>query len=123
MKPNSIYSDMTLAEKEVAEFLRKIDIWWQYEQPVYVLDDKERPRVWTPDFYLPELGIYIEVCGSKRFGYEYREKIYKKNKISVIFIHKFKSKKDWHYFLKKRIQEIHKNRWQIIKNRLLDNNL
>ena len=52
------------SEKEVAKHLDKLGINWVYENPVFVYDDEGRPRVWTPDFYLPELGIYIEVCGN-----------------------------------------------------------
>lgn len=106
---------MSHSEKEVAEYLQKLNIWWQYEQGVYIVDEKERPRVWTPDFYLPELGLYIEVCGCARPDYEYRFKIYKKNRIPIIFIHEFKNKEDWQKYLRERINEIHKDRWEIIK--------
>ena len=41
----------------------------------FVFDDKNRPRFWLPDFYIPILGVYIEVCGSERFDYEFRENI------------------------------------------------
>jgi len=34
---------------------------------VFVWDGDGRPRVWTPDFYLTQFGIYLEVCGSKEF--------------------------------------------------------
>lgn len=107
---------MKNSEKAVADFLQEIKIWWKYEQPVYVWDEKDRPRVWTPDFYLPELGIYIEVCGSKEFNYDYRAKIFKKNRVPVIFIHNFKNPKDWQKYLREKISEIHRYRWKIIKN-------
>ncbi|MEM3000074.1 MAG: hypothetical protein QW674_04805 [Candidatus Bathyarchaeia archaeon] len=81
---------MTEAEREVADFLKKLNLWWIYQAPVFVYDDKERPRVWTPDFYLPNLGIYIEVCGNENVDYAYRERIYKKNRFNVIFLHLFK---------------------------------
>ena len=55
----SIYGDMTGAEKEVAEYLKELGIWWVYEFPVFVYDDKGRPRVWAPDFYLPKLGMHV----------------------------------------------------------------
>ena len=112
----SVYKDMHNSEKKIAAYLKELKIRWQYEQPVYVHDDKNRPRVWTPDFYLPELGIYIEVCGTDKFNYEYREKIYKENKLPVIFIHQYKDKEKWKRFLKKRISEIHEGRGKIIKN-------
>ena len=90
MTQETIYDEMTNAEKEVADYLKEINLYWKFEQPVFVSDEKERPRVWAPDFYLPELGIYIEVCGSENIDYEYRKKIYAKNRIPVIFIHQFK---------------------------------
>jgi len=67
----SVYADMEDSEKEVAEYLKQLRIYWLYESPIFVYDEKGRPRVWTPDFYLPQFGIYIEVCGSEDFDYEY----------------------------------------------------
>jgi len=78
MQINSIYNDMTESEKEVANYLTKLNLYWIYQAPVFVYDEKDRPRVWTPDFYIPKLGIYIEVCGSKNFNYDYRDNIYRK---------------------------------------------
>ncbi len=106
---------MSKAEKEVADYLYELNLWWMFEQPIYVLDEKERPRVWTPDFYLPELGPYIEVCGAERKCYSYREKIYRKNRIPIIFIHQFKQELSWKTFLKDKIDEIHQFRWEKIK--------
>ena len=103
---DSIYADMRDSEILVANYLRELDLWWIYEFPVFVYDEKKRPRVWTPDFYLPRLGIYIEVSGSKDFDYEYREKIYKKNGYHVIFLHLYKERKKWKKYLVKRIEEI-----------------
>ena len=111
---SSIYEDMTQAELKVANFLSDKGIWWNFEQPIYVKDDKERPRVWTPDFYLPELGIYIEVCGTNRRAYKFRKTIYKKNKIPVIFVHTYKYDK-WTDYLLEEISRIHKERWGLIK--------
>ncbi len=64
MYPNqSVYDSMTQNERTVSEYLKAIGAWWEYERAVYLLDECGRPRVWCPDFYLPELGIYIEVMG------------------------------------------------------------
>lgn len=105
---------MTQAEIKVAHFLADQGIWWNFEQPIYVRDDKERPRVWTPDFYLPELGVYIEVCGTDKRDYSYRKKIYEKNKIPVVFIHTYKADK-WENYLIKEIGKIHGKRWELIR--------
>ncbi|MEK6936872.1 MAG: hypothetical protein AABW58_02265 [Nanoarchaeota archaeon] len=104
----------TISEQEVESYLKELGISCLYEQAIFVQDDKNRPRVWTPDFYLPELGIYIEVCGSEKFSYDFREKIYKKNNIPIIFIHQFKPQQSWQFYLKQRIIEINLERQKII---------
>lgn len=91
----SIYDNMTRCEKEVAYLLKEMGIKWRYEQPVFVWDENKRPRVWAPDFYLIPFGVYIEVCGSSSFDYEYRRKIFDKNGHRVIFLHLYKEKNRW----------------------------
>jgi hypothetical protein len=107
---DSVYADMEESERQVADYLRELDLWWVYEFPVFVYDEKKRPRVWTPDFYIPKLGMYIEVCGKEREDYEYRDRIYKKNGYHVIFVHLYKERKKWKNFLIKRIMEIEEKR-------------
>ena len=102
----SVYDGMTNAEKKVAECLQELGLGWWYEFPVFVYDEKERPRVWTPDFYIPKLGMYIEVCGTQREGYEYRERIFKKNGYHIVFLHLYKKENMWKKYLLKRIMEI-----------------
>ncbi len=95
MQRESIYDRMTKAEKEVANVLKEYRIQWSYEQPVFVWDENKRPRVWAPDFYLKHFGVYIEVCGSEKFDYEYRRKIFDKNGYRVIFLHAYKETDKW----------------------------
>jgi len=109
----SVYESMSPPEKEVAEFLKSKGIWWIYEQPLFVTDDKFRPRIWTPDFFLPNLGVYVEVCGSSKTDYSFRKMVYKLEEAVVIFLHTYK--KGWKYFLVKRLQEIHDKRKEIMK--------
>jgi hypothetical protein len=114
----SVYFGMKESENQVADFLKELNLWWRYEFPVFVFDEKERPRVWAPDFFIPKLGIYIEVCGSKNFDYKYREKIYKKNRINVIFVHFYKNRTKWKNFLVKRIKEIEEKRHREVMGKL-----
>ncbi len=95
MKIESVYDQMTKFEKEVAIMLKDPGIKWSYEQPVFVWDENKRPRVWAPDFYLVPFGIYVEICGSEKFDYEYRRKIFEKNGYRVIFLHLYKEKNRW----------------------------
>ena len=95
MQKESIYNRMTTSEREVAGVLKKMNIEWSYEHPVFVWDDNGRPRVWAPDFYLSQFGIYLEVCGSKNFNYEYRKRVLSTNGYCVIFLHVFKGAEQW----------------------------
>ena len=112
MQKESIYDKMTNAEREVANVLKEFGIQWSYEQPVFVWDENKRPRVWTPDFYLTQFGIYLEVCGSKDFNYDYRKRVFSKNGYCVIYLHVFKEAEKWKrhfkrylkYFLSRRTQ-------------------
>jgi len=83
-------------------------------------DERNRPRLWTPDFFIPELGIYIEVCGSKAFDYDYREKVYRDNGLNVIFLHFYKKVRYWRRFLFRRIKEVedqgHSDASKLIEN-------
>ena len=115
----SDYENMSRPEKHVADFLSTNNIWWKYEHPVFVSDKKERPRVWTPDFHLPKFGIYIEVCGSEERDYTFREDIYEKNNLDVIFIHWYKSDR-WQEFLLERIIHIQNSRKQQLEY-IIDN--
>ncbi|MCX6818191.1 MAG: hypothetical protein NTU57_05035 [Candidatus Aenigmarchaeota archaeon] len=109
----SIYEEMTAEEKKVAEFLKFKKLWWVFEQPLFITDHKDRPRIWTPDFFLSEFGIYVEVCGNPNIDYSFRQKIYKLENTPIIFVHTYKPK--WKFFLLQRIKEIQKKRSILIE--------
>jgi hypothetical protein len=106
----SFLNEMSGPEEQVSDYLTRLGLKWVYQSPVFLYDDRGRPRVWTPDFYLPELSIYIEVCGSERFNYAYRKRMYSKNGFLVVFIHFYKEKGRWKSYLVKRIREIEEQR-------------
>lgn len=114
-KMASVYEGMTDAEKNVADCLQESGLWWWYEFPVFVFDEKEIPRVWTPTFYIPKLGMFIEVSGNKREDYDYREKIFKKNGYHIIFLHLYKKDNDWKKYLVQKIMKIEELRHSEIK--------
>jgi hypothetical protein len=111
----SIYDKMTNAENMVSDFLKYLTIRWVFESPVFVTDDADRPRVWSPDFYLPELGMYIEVaCDVSNRNYDYRAKVYKKNRIPIIFVQPYDDKY-WKRNLVESLKVIHQQRWELLK--------
>lgn len=110
----SIYEKMTNAEREVANLLKNMGIKWTYEHPVFVWDENKRPRVWAPDFYLIPFGVYVEVCGSSEFNYEYRKKIFDNNGYRVIFLHLYKESEKWTYHLIRYLQIFTNNRYHAL---------
>jgi len=105
-----VYDKMTDSEREVSEYLKNAKLRWAFQFPVFIYDEEDRERLWTPDFYIPKLGLFIEVCGSKEFDYEYRKEIYEKNGIPVVFLHYYKRPEKWKSFLAKRVKEIERQR-------------
>ncbi len=114
---NPLYEGMTPTEIEVAEFLNELKLFWTFESPVFVYDKENRPRVWTPDFYLPSLGMHVEVWNSEIESHDYRETVYKKNGYHVIFVHSFKD--NWKNFLVSRITAIELKRHSEVMDMLL----
>lgn len=110
---NSVYESMSRNERQVSEYLKAIGVWWEFERAVYLCDECEHPRVWSPDFYLPELGIYIEVMGP-RGNYDYRMRIYEKNRIDIIFVDPMKDEY-WQYKIKDGLWLIHNDRYRLLK--------
>ena len=57
------------AEAECARILSYYRIPWEYEPTSFVLERDDEGRVseaFTPDFYLPEQGLYLEITVMKQ---------------------------------------------------------
>jgi hypothetical protein len=120
---NSDFEGMRPAEKNVAMFLDELGLKWFFEAPVFLYDNEGRPKVWTPGFYLPTLGMHVEVWDSEDESLEYREKAYKKNGYHVIFLHVSKEETEWKNFLLSRITSIELKRHSEVMIMLLDKSL
>jgi hypothetical protein len=108
----SIYDNMTYPERWVADYLQNsLDLRWQRETSVFVFDEKDRLRIWTPDFFIPNIGIYIEVCGKESYNYKYRKKIYEKNQINIIFLETYQHPNKWKTHLLTRLRDIERARY------------
>jgi hypothetical protein len=58
-------------ERELALILDELGIAWEYEPHTFVLEqdgDAAVREAFTPDFYLPDLGLYVE-CTVMRASY------------------------------------------------------
>ena len=59
----------TRTELEAAKLFDYHRIAWEYEPRTFILDQDERGNIleaFTPDFYLPDLGLFIEVTEMKQ---------------------------------------------------------
>jgi len=117
----SISNKMSNAEKLVRDYLTEFGIYWLYEHPVTIKDEKGLQRTYYPDFYLPTFGLYVEVCGADREEYKRRQDIYFKNNIPVIFVHTFKDEKDWKKHLIKNIVDKTLEKSELLQNLLVKN--
>jgi hypoxanthine phosphoribosyltransferase len=57
------------AELECAKVLDYYGVAWEYEPRTFVLEQDEAGRVveaFTPDFYLPEQDLYVEITAMKQ---------------------------------------------------------
>src|SRR5580765_5842460 len=57
------------AELECAKVLDYYGIAWEYEPRTFVLEQDDAGRVlaaFTPDFYLPEQDLYVEITAMKQ---------------------------------------------------------
>ena len=109
---NPPFDDMTVSERAVADFLASQGMWWQYEYPIYLRDERDRPRVWTPDFYIPKLSIYVEVIGDNEKSYNYRREIFQKNSVPIIFV--YPNQDGWEEYLISQIIAIHQFRDELV---------
>ncbi|MCW2950253.1 MAG: hypoxanthine phosphoribosyltransferase [Thermoleophilia bacterium] len=60
---------VTESERECAELLDFYGIAWEYEPVMFVLETDDQGRVseaFRPDFYLPELNLFLEVTTMKQ---------------------------------------------------------
>jgi hypothetical protein len=107
--------EMTGEERKVADFLTEKKFKLEFQPSVSVQDLGGRTRLFNPDFYLSDLGIYIEVCGAERTEkYERTKLIYKKNKIPIIFVETYKEEGKWKYHLIQSISRIHEKRQKVV---------
>ena len=101
-------------EIQIARFLERNGIAFQYEYPLAVRD-KGKMRIWYPDFRLPELGMIVEYFGvNGRSSYDeqvqHKLQVYKEAGIEGIFLNQASFRGDWPGRILGQIEDILKNR-------------
>ena len=72
-----IYNNMTLDSQWEVDFARWLDknfVLWERPDKGFEYYYKDKKHIYFPDFYLPQLDIYVEVKGFKREKDEYKWK-------------------------------------------------
>jgi len=102
---------MTGEKRKVADFLTEKKFKWKFQPSISVIDTEDGLRPFISDFYLIDLGIYIDVYGAERNRHHNRKReIYKKNKVPIIDVETYMNENDWKKNILRRIKEIQEKR-------------
>lgn len=93
-------------EFEIAKFLDEMNIEFEYEFPIAVIDEG-KVKVWYPDFYLKEYQVVIEYFGMYEHNESYRENAEHKKKVfqncGIQYVPMYKFNKNWKEYVLKNI--------------------
>lgn len=97
-------------ERRIAYFLEENSIRYQYEAGVLVNSVEKKPRIWYPDFYLPEFGTYIEYYGLKGQrsydkGIKRKETAYSRMGLDVIPVYPWSFSENWQGYIMKELKQ------------------
>jgi hypothetical protein len=104
-------------ERRIADFLESNSIQYYYEPSLLIYPDHEKPRIWYPDFYLPEFGAYIEYFGPVGHqhydkGIATKETQYSKSGISVIPVYPWTFSENWREYIMRELERITHRRYK-----------
>ena len=96
-------------ERRIAYFLDTNSIKYIYEPGVLVNSVQEKPRIWYPDYYLPEFKTYIEyygLAGKQNYdrGIKAKESAYSKAELDVISVYPWMFKENWQEYIMKELK-------------------
>jgi hypothetical protein len=96
-------------ERRIAYFLDNNSIKYLYEPGVLVNSVGEKPRIWYPDFYLPEFGTYIEyygLAGRQNYGRGLKTKksVYSKMGLDVISVYPWMFAENWQKYVMRELE-------------------
>jgi len=88
-KIKETFNYRSIGERKIADVLDKYHIDFKYEKPALIQDEHNLQRIWYPDFYLPEFGLYLEYYGlTGNHNYDNsilkKDSAYHKNGLDVI---------------------------------------
>ena len=104
-------------ERRIAYFLDTNSIKYIYEPGVLVNSAQQKPRIWYPDFYLPEFGTYVEyygLVGNQNYvkGIKTKESMYSKIGMDVIPVYPWMFNKNWRGYIMKELKHTTHRRYR-----------
>jgi len=104
-------------ERRISYFLDINSIKYHYEPGILVNSVERKPRIWYPDFFLPELKIYIEyygLAGNQNYnkGIKTKEFVYSKMGIDVIPVYPWMLAKNWKGYIMRELERTSKRRYK-----------
>lgn len=104
-------------ERLIARFLDDNSIKYRYEPGVLVNSYENKPRIWYPDFYLPEFGTYLEyfgLVGQEDYdrGIKRKESTYSKMGLDVIPLYPWTFAEDWQGYIMKELKRTAVHRYR-----------
>ena len=109
-------------ERKIAYFLDDNSIRYQYEPGVLVNTTYDKPRIWYPDFHLPEFASYIEyfgLVGKKSYdeGIKMKLSTYHQMGLEVIPVYPWTFSDDWQKYIMDQIEKTTLNRYNTLKSK------
>ena len=109
-------------ERRIAYFLDTNSIKYIYEPGVLVNSSQEKPRIWYPDYYLPEFKTYIEyygLAGKQNYdrGIKVKESTYSKVGLDVISVYPWMFKENWQEYIMKELKHNTSRRYRSLMSK------
>ena len=97
-------------EQKIATYLEDNSTKYQYESSLLINSNNGKPRIWYPDFYLPEFKTYIEyygLAGQQNYqkGIQRKESAYSKMGLDVISVYPWMFTEDWKTYIMKELKK------------------
>ena len=109
-------------ERKIANFLEENDISYKYEAGVLIYQTENQPRIWYPDFQIPEFSTYIEYYGmvgdpDYDRGIKVKETAYAQMGLSVIPVYPHMFSEGWQNYIMKEIKRNIESQYKILMNK------
>jgi hypothetical protein len=107
-------------ERRIADFLGSNSIKYHYEPGLLINSISQKPRLWYPDYYLPEFGAYIEyygLVGRQNYdeGIKRKEIQYSKAGLEVIPVYPWTFDGNWQEYIMNELERITISRYETLK--------